>query len=226
MITFDQQLKLFKLIGNTLKSRAECYVIGGSAMMFYDAKAETLDIDLVFMDKKDLDNVKEALISIGFELKSSLIKIFKRYDTASNTPIMMVRKDERFDLFVKEIISFVMSDTITKRVKETHEFDNLIVKVVSPEDIILMKCATEREKDRYDASNLIKKTNINWDILIKESIHQAELTPYLFPVFLFDFLYELKEDLKADIPKEVLNKIRKISEDMLEKTLKKRSEKK
>lgn len=219
MITFDQQLKFFKLIGNTLKRRIECYVIGGSAMMFYGAKAETLDVDLVFLNKKDLDEVKEALISMGFEIKGSLVKVFKRYKTTSNTPIMMVRKDERFDLFVKEIISSAMSDTITQRVKETHEFNNLIVKVVSPEDIILLKCATEREKDRYDALSLIKKYNINWDIIIKESIHQAELTPYLFPLFLFDFLYELREDLKADIPKEVLNKIRKISEEMLEKKL-------
>lgn len=219
MITFDQQVKFFKLIGNTLKRRTECYVIGGSAMMFYGAKAETLDVDLVFLNKKDLDEVKEALISMGFEIKSSLIKVFKRYETASNKPIMMVRKDERFDLFVKEIISSSMSESIIQRVKETHEFNNLIVKVVSPEDIILLKCATEREKDRYDALSLMKKYNINWDIIIKESIYQAELTPYLFPVFLFDFLYELKEDLKADIPKEVLNKIRKISEDMLEKKL-------
>ncbi len=41
-------------------------------------------------------------------------------------------------------------------------------------------------------------------------------------MFLFDFLYEPKEDLKAEIPKDVLNKIREISENMLEEYLRKK----
>ncbi len=134
---------------------------------------------------------------------------------------MMVSKDDRFDLFLEEVITFKISDAIIKRVKEKHEFNNLIIKIISPEDIILLKCATERAKDRNDAASLIEMFNINWDIIIEESINQTKLEEYLFPVFLYDFLYELKEDFKADIPKEVLDKIRKISEDMMVKKLKK-----
>jgi len=78
-----------------------------------------------------------------------------------------------------------------------------------------------KNKDKADALSLMEKFNVNWDIVIKESIHQADIGAYLFPVFLFDFLYELKEDLKADVPKKVLDEIRKISEDLLEKKLKK-----
>lgn len=223
MIGFEKQLSLFKLIGNELKEKVECFAIGGNAMMFYNAKTETKDVDLIFLKKEELIKVKRALYSIGFEDKNKLVKIFRHYELQGkkNRPVMMVSKDDRFDLFLEEVITFKISDAIIKRVKEKHEFNNLIIKIISPEDIILLKCATERAKDRNDAASLIEMFNINWDIIIEESINQTKLEEYLFPVFLYDFLYELKEDFKADIPKEVLDKIRKISEDMMVKKLKK-----
>src|SRR3989344_2496790 len=157
MINFDEQLDFFKLIGNELKERIIGYVIGGSAMMFYGAKVNTKDVDLVFLSRKELEQIKDVLFNIGFEEKKKMIKIFKRYDIADNKPIMMEGKDTRFDLFLNEIIDFKMTESIVNRVKESHEFNNLIIKVVSPEDIILLKSATEREKDRLDALNLLKK---------------------------------------------------------------------
>ena len=76
-----------------------------------------------------------------------------------------------------------------------------------------------------DALNLMGKFDINWDVIIEESINQTKLGAHLFPVFLFDFLYELKEDFKADIPKKVLDKVRNISEKMLVEYLKKKKKK-
>ena len=221
MIDIKQQNELFGLIGEKIKRKIECYVIGGSAMMYYGMKDATKDIDLVFENEKDMGELVHLLKDLGYKEKDTKILYLKK----KNTPILLER-ETRFDIFLDKIISTVLSDTMKERTRAVYEYNNLIIKVISPEDLIITKCATERAGDRKDALEIMKKTNINWDIIIKESIHQAELTPYLFPVFLFDFLYELKEDLKADIPKEVLNKIRKISEDMLEKTLKKRSEKK
>lgn len=220
-MNFDEQLEFFKLIGKELKEKVECYTIGGSAMMFYGAKVDTRDVDLVFLNKRELEQVKNVLFRIGFEEKKILVKIFKHYEIAKNEPVMMIRKDTRFDLFLNEIISFKMTDSIIERIKESHEFNNLVVKIVSPEDIILMKCATEREKDRIDALGLLKKFDIKWDIIIEEAIHQTKIGKLLYPVFLFDFLYELKEDLKADIPKKVLDKILDISEKIMVKKLKK-----
>src|SRR3989344_2455800 len=165
-------------------------------MMFYGAKEDTKDVDLVFLKNKDLEKVKKILEKINFKDKKELVKIFRRYEDKKNRPIMMVGKEgERVDLFFK---------------------------VVSPEDIILLKCATEREKDRFDALSLIEKFNINWNVIIEEAVNQTRLESYLFPVYLYDFLEELKEDFKAEIPKEVLKEIRKISEDLLVKKLKKK----
>lgn len=218
MITFKEQLELFKIIGEVLKERAECVAIGGSAMMFHGTKDKTKDVDLVFLKEKDRNEVKKALYSSGFDEKI-FKSIFAHYKIAKEKPIMMEGKDTRFDLFLKEIISFKMTDSILERIKEIHEFGKLIVKVIIPEDVILLKCATDREKDRIDAFNILKKFNINWEIIIQESINQTRNGKKIFPVFLYDFLLELKEDLKADVPDRVIKEIRKISEKEMINTL-------
>lgn len=222
MINFEQQLELFKFIGENIDDKVECLVIGGSAMMFYGAKTETKDVDLVFTKNSDLEKVKLILEKSGYEEKT--LNIFKRYIIVKKDiykPIWMQNKDTRIDLFFKKVICFRITENILNRIKEVHEFKNLIIKVISPEDIILLKCATEREKDRIDAFALTKTFNINWDIIIKESIEQTKLGESIFPVFLYDFLLELKEDLKAEIPSNVLKELLKISEKELIKRLKK-----
>ena len=220
MISITEQNELFNLVGAKLDEKVECLAIGGSAMMFYGAKTETKDVDLVFLDKSSFNLVKKALYEIGFNEKKNIKIIFAHYDIAKDKPVMMEGRGTRFDLFLNEVIGFKISQSITDRVKEVHEFGNLIIKTISPEDIILLKCATEREKDRNDAASLIEKFNINWEIIIKESMHQTEIGGDVFPAFLFDFLYELKEDFKVQIPKEIIKKVMKIAEEMIVEKLK------
>ena len=220
MINITDQNELFNLIGAKLDEKVECLAIGGSAMMFYGAKTETKDVDLVFLDKKSFNLAKKALYDIGFNEKKNINPIFAHYDIAKDKPVMMEGRDTRFDLFLNEVIGFKISSSIVDRVKEVHEFGNLIIKTISPEDIISLKCATEREKDRNDAASLIEKFNIDWEVIIKESILQTEIGGDVFPVFLFDFLSELKEEFKAEIPNDIIKKIRKIGEKMMIEKLK------
>ena len=220
MINLEQQNELFKLIGEILKDKLECYVIGGSAMMYYGMKGNTKDIDLVFEHEKDREKIIQVLKNLGYNERG--IKVVSViYPKKKNTPILLERDDSRVDLFVNKIINTVLSDSMKDRINSIYEYGNFIIKVLAPEDLIITKCATERAGDRLDAVEIMKRAKIDWEVIIKESVFQAEVTPYLFPVFLFDFLYELKEDLKADVPKKVLDEIRKISEDLLEKKLKK-----
>lgn len=220
MINLDQQIDYFRTIGKSLSRKVECIAVGGTAMMFYGAKELTKDVDLVFFSKGDLNLVRDALKQMGFAEKKHIEKIFKHYNDRESEPLMMEDKDTRFDLFVNEVITMKLTDSIKERVKEVHEFDNFIVKTLSPEDVIMFKCATEREKDRDDALELTRKFNINWNIIIQESIAQTKIGGDIYPIYLFDFLTELKEDLKADIPSEVIKKIRQIGEEIMVKRIK------
>jgi hypothetical protein len=217
MIGAEEQIELFKLIGNELKKKIECVIIGGSAMLFYGLKSATKDVDIVFFSENSRKDFIKAAEKIGFG------KIGTRYK--AKTPVIMERKNARMDLFVDEVVSFKLSTGMLSRIKEKHEFENLIADIISPEDIILLKCATDRAGDRKDALDLITKLPIKWDVVIEESVWQMQNGKKVFPVFLFDFLEELKEDYRAEIPNEVIRKVRKLAEAEMMKALKDKSKK-
>ena len=217
MISLKEQEGLFDLIGENLKKRVEAILIGGSAMMYHGTKEATKDIDIVFSKDKDREDIIRILEQLGFRERDSRILYANRKDL----PILMQRGDDRIDLFCGKIIYFRLSETMTERADGVYEHGNFIVKTLSPEDIILLKCVTERAGDRKDAMDIIEKHDINWKTIMEESERQTELGEDVFPVYLYDFLLELKEDLKAEVPDNVLKEIRKIGEKRMEEVLKK-----
>lgn len=212
MIGLEEQIKLFKLIGSELEKKVECLVIGGSAMMFYGLKSSTKDVDLVLINKSAYESTKKVLKKIGFSERKHIAE--KGYE---RIPALLERRDARFDLFYKKVIKFEISEGILERIKEIHEFDNFIAKIVSPEDIIVLKCATDREGDRIDARDIIEKFDIRWDLILKEILWQTENTKRPLNIFLYDFLVELKNDFKVKIPARIISELRKRSEDELMK---------
>ncbi len=174
MISLQEQLSLFKLLGTQLKRKVECIAIGGSAMMFYGAKTATKGVDLVFLNREDVEAVKKVLFDSGFNEKNNIKGIFREDEEAAK-PLMMEGKETRFDLFLNEVIGFKIHEKIVERVREVHEFNNLIVKTASLEDILMMKGCTERERNRNDAADLIRKFNINWDIILNETSNQDKI---------------------------------------------------
>jgi len=109
---------------------------------------------------------------------------------------------------VVEVIDFIFSENMQKRAEQIHQFENtLILKIANPHDIILMKCATDRIKDKDDAQKIINSTKINWDIIIDEAKKQISLGKDRAAFDLGCFLEDLKTKMKLDIPKEVLKKL-------------------
>ncbi|MFH1839982.1 MAG: nucleotidyltransferase [Nanoarchaeota archaeon] len=208
MVNLKEQESIFKLIGESLKEKTEAFVIGGSAMMYHGAKNVTKDIDLVFSNKKDKEKVEKVLKDLKFTPKSTKLVYIKK----KNVPLLLQRDNIKIDLFCKRIICFELSQKMIERVAAVYEFNNLILKIISPEDIIVLKCATERPGDRLDAAELIKNFEINWDIIVDEAVAQGKIGRGIFSVFLYDFLMELKEDFKVEIPKQVLKNLMEISE--------------
>ncbi|MEK6932699.1 MAG: nucleotidyltransferase [Nanoarchaeota archaeon] len=222
VVNLESQNQLLLDVGKRLKRKIECYAIGGSAMIYHGAKKETKDIDIVFLNENDQKEVVSILKEFGFKERLTRLVYIKRLEhLKKNSPIMLEKDEFRIDLFNKKVICFYLTNSIENRVTDLLEFGNLFFKVISPEDIILLKCATERAGDRIDALELIKLFNINWKIIIKESLEQTKLGENIFPVYLYDFLLELKEDLKAEIPSSVLKELLKISEEQMIKKFRK-----
>src|SRR3989338_8097728 len=186
MITIDEQQKLFLNIARMLNKNITAYAVGGPAMMFFGFKDSTLDIDLVFENEKDKDIFKEAIMSIGYRE----INAIKVYGARKNQPEMLVLNDERFDLFVVNVIDFVFSGNMQKRAESIHQFgENFILKIADPHDIILMKCATDRLKDKDDARKIINLGKIKWELLVEEAKEQIELGKVKIPQEILDELF-------------------------------------
>lgn len=208
MIGIEKQNELFLNISKKLKKKIECYAIGGTAMMFLELKRATKDIDLVFENEKERQYFIESLISLGYSKMDSRIL----YGKKQNQPEMLKLEDERLDLFLTEVISFTFSEESKKRVKTIREFaPNLIIKVADPNDIFLMKSATEREKDLDDAKSIIDNNKINWNIILEETKNQIKLGKKRAALDLGIFLENL-ETKGIDIPKDFSEELFKIFE--------------
>jgi len=185
MISVEDQQSLLLNISRRIKEPINVYAIGGTAMMFLWFKDATLDIDLVFKDSSDKEIFKKALIEIGYQPLDTI----KIYGTKNNHPEMFTLGDERFDLFVGEVIDFIFSESMQKRAQDTHQYgENLILKIANPHDIILMKCATDRQKDMDDARRIINNTKIDWELLIEEAKVQIDLGKHQAAFELGEFL--------------------------------------
>jgi len=218
MITVEQQQKLLLAVSRELKEPITTYAIGGTAMMFLGLKEATLDIDLVFEKESDKNLFKQAAEKLGYRKMDSIVV----YGAKKNQPDMLKLNDERFDLFVTDVIDFIFSENMQKRAKQMHQFaDNLILKIADPHDIILMKCATDRIKDLDDARTIIQTTKIQWETIIEEAKKQISLGKERAAFDLGCFLEELRKKDKKFVPKETLDKLFEIVEKQAEKKQKK-----
>ena len=212
MISIEAQQKLLLNISKRLKRPLEIYAIGGTAMMFLGFKDATVDIDLVFQSEEDRKIFKKSIEEIGYRKMDSV----KVYGGKKNHPEMFTLGDERFDLFVHQVIDFIFSKEMMQRAAHTHRFNsNLILKIADPHDLIIMKCATDRKKDLDDARKIIEKGNINWETLIGEAKNQIKLGKTRAAWELGEFLEQLK-DMKLKVPQEVINQLFEIMEKQAE----------
>src|SRR3989344_7069201 len=218
MITIDEQQKLFLNIAGILSKRVTAYAIGGTAMMFLGIKDSTLDIDLVFENEKDKNAFKEAIKSLGYRE----IDAIKDYGARRNQPEMLKLNDERFDLFVVNVIDFIFSGNMQKRAESIHQFgERLIIKIADLHDIILMKCATDRLKDKDDARKIINLGKIKWELLVEEAKKQIGLGKDIAAFELGNFLEELKNKMNVEVPQEILDELFEIVKKQAEEKQKK-----
>jgi len=178
MIELQEQDDLFELISSKIKKDIVCYAFGGTALMYYGFKEATKDIDIIFEKEEDRKNFIEAITQLGFK-KRTLIGVYNLEKLRQETkPLMFERGDSRFDLFLKKIFSTELTKEMIERSKERHDFirkdKTLTVSVLSKEDIILLKSVTSRQNDYEDIIMLLKKVDIDWNIIVEEAIRQKD----------------------------------------------------
>jgi len=178
MISHKGQLDLFSLIAKEIKQDIVVYVFGGNAMMFYGYKDETKDIDILFEHLEEREEFIRVIKLIGFQ-ETSPIKIYlpeKLRDP--HRPLMYLKEDIRFNLFVKKIFKTLISPKMKEDLFAVHEFkgnNTLTLRVLRKEHLVILKTVTERDRDFEDIVTIFRKDkNFDWQYLVDEVIWQYQ----------------------------------------------------
>ena len=172
MITQQDQLALFTLLGKEFKQNITCYAFGGTAMMFYGYKDETKDIDLLFENEEERKEFIRVLTLFGYTERSAIKIYIPEKLRDPHRPLMYQKDDIRFDLFSKKIFKTLLSIQMQEDLFAVHEFKGkytLQLKVLRKEHLVLLKAVTDRATDFDDIKKIISlEKNFDWQYFLDE----------------------------------------------------------
>lgn len=194
---------LFDEIGKELGKKVNLYVFGGAALMFAGLKDATKDIDVVLETDEELKTFVDALKRLGFES----IRLTEEYKSLKLEGIYS-RKSDRFDVFLKIICGkLALSKNMISRSKIKIQYGALLVRMLSSEDIFLLKSVFSRPGDYEDCVALFK-TGINWDTIYDEITDQCkENTFNVWKSYLLERIEAMQKKEHIQIP--IYNKIQR-----------------
>lgn len=169
MFNREELDNLLARVGSMISKPIKIYMIGGCALSFKGMKLATKDIDLIITSKEDFQAFDNSMRENGFKSDSDRENDF--YATA----LAVYRKEEsRIDVFLKQVGKMLfLSESMIKRAKEYKVYGNLIVYLVSNEDMFLFKAMTSREGDVYDCDRIMKE-GIDYNIVYNEIVEQSK----------------------------------------------------
>jgi len=214
MISQYKQIEdLFKEVNKHLTTCVNLYTIGGAVLLYHGLKPSTKDIDLILIDKDELNNFHHALSSMQFQTTLPTGPYKKL-----NLSKILVREDFRIDLFFQYVCKkFILSKNMQKRAKRVQKLDHIEVYLCSNEDIFVFKTFTERKGDLDDCISLAKR-GLRWNIILDELKHQIQTSGESVWITWIAERLDILEERGINIPimKEI-NKLRDNYFDNLEK---------
>jgi hypothetical protein len=129
-------------------------LLGAIAVNIWNPYRRTHDIDAA-VDRADLLKLKESLVSLGYVLvENPRLEKFE----------FKHRKGD-IDIYTDKVSGIDVSDLLTRAIEG--ELEGRRVKVVSPEDLILLKAKAGRERDMADISVILVnlRGNLDWSYL-------------------------------------------------------------
>ena len=198
-------------VGASLPHDVTAYLIGGCAMILYNAKVATKDIDLVMTVEKDVEAVVAALSGTGFTEAMPDDDTYCRLGTAT---MMQDSRGTRFDMFLETVCRKLrITDRMVSRSTRHAVYGRLTINLVSPEDIFLFKSVTERAGDLDDMA-LLAERGLDWEVILSECVYQSR--DVILEAFLAIRLQELEE------AKGIVSPIKATLETLVEKKLQKK----
>ena len=201
----------FDKLNSTAKHPMALYLIGGGAMAFCGLKDATKDIDIILTNHEDLNNLKAALVAMGYKEPNPLV-ITKPYNDMQTSAMLENRDGFRWDLFLSKVCGkLTLSEDMQNRATPLYKGNKLKIFTASKEDLFLFKGITTREAD-LDDNRILAQSGLNWDIISQECNSQSQVSGLCWEDALSQNLQALKEKFSIESP--------------IEKTLRKTAEQK
>lgn len=190
----DLEVQL-ELLGRGIKREVEVYLLGGANLIFRSLKDSTKDIDVVVKERSDFEVIEERLKNMGYEKRVEMIGDIKSF-------VLEKEGAPRFDIFVSQVCrGLILSAAIIERSERIGKgYGKLKVYLLSPTDVSLLKCVTEREGDIEDVGVMVKKGEVDWKALMKEIEEQERATGTYFSFSVLDTVEILEERSGIKIP--------------------------
>jgi len=151
---------LFATLDALEQKKVDYAVIGGVAASSLGRPRPTQDID-IFVRPEDADAVLEILKASGFEThRFNPNWIFKAY-----------KENVLIDIIFQSEGGFYFDEDI-RRHTNLIQYHGRQVRVISPEDFILIKCAVHSEEGHHhwhDALSVLSQAKIDWEYLVERS---------------------------------------------------------
>ncbi len=177
-------------VGNALTVPINLYLIGGAAMIKYGLKAATKDIDVLFSTQREAVELVNALMKVEYhQIQSG--RLAPEYKMMSATRIVENHDGFRWDIFHEYVCKKLrLSPGMIKRAKPFVKTGLLNVRIISKEDIFLLKSVTERDDDEDDLL-LLARSGLDWEAILNECISQSRCD-MMCEIDLYDKLDKLR----------------------------------
>lgn len=185
----DDLERSLQRLGDSLPHDIVAYLIGGCAMILYNAKIATKDVDLVLLSARDAESIIDALSRNGLKRAEPREDAYRHLGT---TVIMEDGRGMRIDMFVETVCRKLrVTNRMIARSTLHGEYGRLEVRLISPEDIFLFKSMTERAGDLDDMA-LLSERGLDWQVILDECKRQSG--DVILESFLAVRLQELEEE--------------------------------
>ncbi len=176
-------------LGEKIDEPITIYLIGGAVMVIRGLKGRTKDIDIVAPSHDDMQRLVRALASLEYKkVSGDHCEIHMEHE---NLP--------KVDLYVGGIPrKFVLTNSMIDRA-EKRIYGKLTVFMPSNEDLVLIKMIAGRIRDILDIERILKKTMINWRIVIDEMLRQEKLLDKHYCLGILGIVEQIEKDLGIKI---------------------------
>jgi hypothetical protein len=159
----EEIYSLFRSLGDVLTEPVKVLTIGGAALIEYDLKDATKDVDIICVTDEDKKSLLECALNVGFELKGPE----KRHRRLGLDRIA-IKNLHTIDIFARTISGgFIATANMWYRAINPKKFGLLDVRYASIEDIFIMKLIAHRDGDLEDCAKLVT-VGLDFDIIYDE----------------------------------------------------------